>query len=178
MEAHFVGIEAVEKADAAHITQAVRNQMKAVCVDWESKLIACATDGASVMTGDRSGVVTRLRGEKGYILGVHCMAHREELAYSDAIKKCPMYHRAEDLLSGLYTFYHTSPLNRSNLINCFKLRNEKPLMPTRIGGTRWVGHLHRAVDHFLRGYGALVLHLEQVIANVVCNVIISLSSGL
>ena len=163
MEVHFVGIEPVDKADAEHITRAVQNQMKTVCKDWEAKLVALATDGASVMTGQRSGVVTRLKGDKQYILGVHCMAHREELAYQDAIKKSGMYSKAEELLSGLYVFYHTSPLNRTNLKKAFEIRNEKPLMPTRIGGTRWVGHVRQAVDHFLRGYGALVLHLEQVI---------------
>lgn len=164
MDVKFVGVEAVEKSDAAHITQAVKTQMETVCKEWEGKLIACATDGAAVMTGEKTGVVTRLRGEKGYILGVHCMAHRQELAYCDAIKVCPMYSKAEDLLSGLYTFYHTSPLNRANLMKSFQIRGQKPLMPTRIGGTRWVGHLHRAIDHFLRGYGVIVLHLEQVVA--------------
>ncbi|MEQ2186579.1 hypothetical protein GOODEAATRI_030092 [Goodea atripinnis] len=34
-----------------------------------------------------------------------------------------------------------------------------PLVPTRIGGTRWVGHL----DHFLRGYQGLFLYREQVV---------------
>ena len=163
VDVKFVGVDAVEKSDAAHITQAVKTQMQTVCKEWEDKLIACATDGAAVMTGEKTGVVTRLRGEKkGYILGVHCMAHRLELAYCDAIKGEPMYSKAEELLSGLYTFYHTSPLNRANIIKSFEICGQKPLMPTRIGGTRWVGHLLKALD--LRGYRAIMLHLEQVIA--------------
>ncbi|XP_061891629.1 zinc finger protein 862-like [Entelurus aequoreus] len=43
VEVHFVGIEAVDKADAAHITRAVQNQMQTVCKDWESKLVAVAS---------------------------------------------------------------------------------------------------------------------------------------
>lgn len=36
------------------------------------------------------------------------------------------------------------------------------LMPTRVGGTRWLPHLHKAVDHFLRGYAAFISHLQKV----------------
>jgi len=166
VEVRFVGIQAVEKADSAHITQAIKSQMDAVCKGWEGKLVACATDGAAVMTGEKSGVVTRLRGDKAYVLGVHCMAHRLELAFSDTIKVSPMFCKVEELLGGLYTFYHTSPLNRANLVNSYQTLKQTPLMPTRIGGTRWVGHLLRALDQFLRGYQAIVLHLEQVIRNL------------
>uniref|UniRef100_A0A1A8B7D6 Uncharacterized protein n=1 Tax=Nothobranchius furzeri TaxID=105023 RepID=A0A1A8B7D6_NOTFU len=35
-------------------------------------------------------------------------------------------------------------------------------MPTRTAGTRWVSHLLTALDHFLRGYSAIVQHLEQI----------------
>ncbi|XP_046900272.1 uncharacterized protein LOC124483769 isoform X2 [Hypomesus transpacificus] len=38
----------------------------------------------------------------------------------------------------------------------------KPLIPTRVGGTRWLAHLFRALDHFLRGYRGLIQHFEQI----------------
>ena len=177
----FIGIEAVEKADSANITQAIKNQMDAACKGWEGKLVACVTDGAAVMSGGKSGVVTRLKGDKTYVIGVHCMAHRLELSFSDAIKESAMFRRMDELLGGLYSFCHKSPLNRANLIKSYATLKAKPLMPTRIGGTRWVGHLLRALDHYLRGYPAIVLHLEQVIdtlinswptqtLNVICNI--------
>ncbi|XP_032362928.1 uncharacterized protein LOC116674775 [Etheostoma spectabile] len=37
----------------------------------------------------------------------------------------------------------------------------KALMPTRVGGTRWLPHLFKALDHFLRGYAGIVRHLEK-----------------
>ncbi len=43
---------------------------------------------------------------------------------------------------GLYTFYHTSPQNRAK--TRFNELALTPLMPTRIGGTRWLVHLLRA----------------------------------
>ena len=37
-------------------------------------------------------------------------------------------------------------------------------LPTRAGGTR-LGHILKALDHFLDGYPALRLHLEQLAAS-------------
>eukprot|EP00063_Salmo_salar_P088414 XP_014063249.1 PREDICTED: uncharacterized protein KIAA1586-like [Salmo salar] len=136
--------------------------MEGLCDEWWSKLVALGTDGAAVMTGAKNGVVSRLKGDRAYIIGIHYMAHRLELTFSDAIRSNVMFQKVEDLLSGLYTFYHSSPLNRANLINRFQALGQTPLVPTRIGGTRWVGHLLAALDHFLRGYQGLVQHLEQI----------------
>ncbi|XP_029628081.1 uncharacterized protein LOC115205845 [Salmo trutta] len=68
-----------------------------------------------------------------------------------------MFQNVEDLLSGLYTFYHTSPLSRANLVNSFQVLGTHHWCPPE-----WVGHLLLALDHFLRGYQRLVQHLEQI----------------
>ena len=67
------------------------------------------------------------------------------------------------LLSGLYYFYRNSALNRTNLKNAYRFLGIKTLLPTRANGTRWVGHVKRALDHFLLGYKAFRLHLEQLV---------------
>ncbi len=38
------------------------------------KLVAITTDGAVVMTGKKNGVVTRIREDRSYVLGIHSMA--------------------------------------------------------------------------------------------------------
>ena len=58
--------------------------------------------------------------------------------------------------------YHKSPLNRTNLKNAFRCLNVKVKLPTGASGTRWVEHILRALDHFLDGYPAFQLHLEQL----------------
>ena len=45
----------------------------------------------------------------------------------------------------------------------FKTLNKPVHLPTRIGGTRWVGHLLRALENFMSSYDAIRQHLEQVI---------------
>ncbi|KAL5466710.1 hypothetical protein EMCRGX_G030858 [Ephydatia muelleri] len=46
-----------------------------------SKLVGFGSDGASVMTGCKSGVSTRLKREQPLLFSMHCMAHRLELGF-------------------------------------------------------------------------------------------------
>ena len=45
------------------------------------------SDGASVMTGVRSGISTRLKADNPYIVNIHCVAHRLALAAAQASDK-------------------------------------------------------------------------------------------
>ena len=38
----------------------------------------------------------------------------------------------------------------------------KVCLPSCAGGTRWVGQVLKALEHFLAGYPAIQLHLEQL----------------
>ena len=56
-----------------------------------------------------------------------------------------------------------TPLNRANLKASYQSLQKSTLMPTRVGGTRWVSHILKALDHFVRGhYAPIVQHLEQI----------------
>ena len=155
----FVGVKAVSKLDATNIAEAVCSIMDSeVSTDWENKLVALTTDGASVITGVNNVVVTKLRADRPNVLGIHCMAHKLEPAFTDGIRKNVMIKEAEDLLSGLYTLYHKSGVNRASLKQHFRELHMKALMPTRVGGTR---NLFKALDHFLRGYAGIVRHLQE-----------------
>ena len=125
--------------------------------------MAIATDGASVNTGKNSGVVKRLRDDVPHLVGVHCMAHRLKLSLNDAPKKVALLKITNQLLLSLNLFYHGSALNRANLKDSFNSLGQPYLVRTRVGGTRWAAHTARALNHLLRGYEAIVQHLQQVI---------------
>ena len=162
----FLGLQPVPKADALHITTAIKDVTSAALgieeKEWKKKLVAVGSDGAAVMVGCRSGVVTRLTEDMPHVIGVHCMAHRLELSFKDAVSGNTCHKKLDGLLMGLYSFYHASPLNRANLKASYQILEQTPLMPTRIGGTRWVAHTLKALGNFLRGYAALIQHLEQI----------------
>ena len=96
------------------------------------------------------------------MIAVHCSGHRLELAYKEAIKKFPLADKVMTLLSGIYYMYRNSALNQTNLKHAYTCLGLKILLPSRAGGTRWIGHILRALNNFLSGYPAIRLHLEQV----------------
>ncbi|KAH3894584.1 hypothetical protein DPMN_018741 [Dreissena polymorpha] len=65
------------------------------------------------------------------------------------------------LLIGLYYLYHKSPKQKKALQRAFVMMGFKAsIMPTRIGGTRWLPHLDRSLSAFFKGYRVLVYQLQ------------------
>jgi len=55
-----------------------------------------------------------------------------------------------------------SPLNRANLKESCVAAGVPNLIPTRVGGTRWLAHTLNAMDNLWKIYPAMVMHLSQV----------------
>ena len=83
--------------------------------EFYSKLATLGLEGANVMIGATGGVVVLLRQKQPALQGIHCFAHRLELAYKDTLKASPLFAKANDLLLNLYLFYHNSASMRSGL---------------------------------------------------------------
>ena len=180
VQVKLLGMETVERADANGILHAIKTATttytKMSEQQWVQKLVGFGSDGASVMTGRENGVSAKLKELRPELQAVHCFAHRLELAYKDTVKNETLHKKLETLLTGLYTFYHKSPLNRSMLKRTFKTINEAPRFPTRISGVRWVAHMHHTLGNFWKCYKAVVMHMEQVryIITIIRLVIVSI----
>jgi hypothetical protein len=167
---HFAGVHATERANAENIVKGLQSivdeNIGTKWGDFTSKLVALSCDGASVNTGQKSGVGALLQKWQPDLIVLHCMAHRLELSVKDVMKKVPLYQRVVGtLLKGLFYFYHNSSLNTSMLrrtYHALKQDGDKLLIPTRTDGTRWVGHQLLAVTNVLTSYKFIVGHLEQV----------------
>ena len=155
----------VQRGNAAGIMKAIERAANKVAPwdEFSTKLVALGSDGASVMLGKKNGVIALLQQEKSNVIGIHCCGHRLELAYKDALKVSPLAEKVATLLSGLYYFYRNSALNRTNLKGAYNYLGLKILLPTRANGTRWVSHVSRALDHFVKDYKAFCLHFEQLV---------------
>lgn len=165
----FIAIVAVPKANSRGILNAIKNGFAYVCKTPEDvdkilgKLIAYCCDGASVNTGMQNGVIALMRREiSDTIVLVHCLVHRLELGYKDSIKGIKAYDKLMTMMSQIYTFYHTSPLHRANLMTTFQVLKQKEVIPLRVGGTRWISHTCNALENFYAGYEGIVMHLGQV----------------
>ena len=73
------------------------------------------------MSGNKNGLIVRLKADQPFILGIHCLAHRLELSGRDAIKKNIAYDKLVTLLLGIYYFYKRSSLQRKTLKSTFKV---------------------------------------------------------
>ena len=96
------------------------------------------------------------------------MAHRTELALKDATKNVKLFDKTVNILSqGLFYFYHNSSVNRGVLQRSYTAFHDASntgelLIPSRVGGTRWVGHLIKALNSIVVSYPYIVSHLGQL----------------
>ena len=58
----YATIQGVEKTDANGVLASIVNGFEDIGINnWRDGLVACGSDGASVMTGVRNGVIAKLR---------------------------------------------------------------------------------------------------------------------
>jgi hypothetical protein len=75
---------------------------------------------------------------------VHCRTHRWELCLKDVVKNFLL----RVLLVGIYYFYHNNSLNRAmqnRTCKALKQDDDKLMIPTHAGETRWIGHQYLAI---------------------------------
>jgi hypothetical protein len=98
--------------------------------------VGFASDGASVMTGCRQGVATRLKKKYPWLLCSHCPAHRLSLASEDA--ESEFEEERFGILTAVYTYFDKSHPRQqllSDAIEELELRNLKPILGAF---TRWL----------------------------------------
>ncbi len=124
--------------------------------------IGQAYDGASNMSGIRSGVQALMKKESDSCLYVHCFAHSLNLCVQDVVKKCELlFSYCIDFIMQLVQLIKFSPKRLHLFLSIQKqisLRDSslKPLCPTR-----WTVR-HFAIDGVLKNYKALVSCLQEV----------------
>ena len=141
----FLSIKKLPNGDAKNIMDAVVHSLEqdGKCLDWRDKLVSCIVDGAAVMTGSISGVVTRMKEEAPHLIGIHCTAHRLELAIRDGAKSMGFLTEVDTMLQKLYKFYHYSAKNWEGLQTCSQALAVSIRKPPNIMGTRWIAHRER-----------------------------------
>jgi hypothetical protein len=75
--------------------------------------VVLATDGASSMTGYRTGLVARMSAEVSTLINVHCIAHHEVFAAGDAIKAFLEFQMLDQFVNKVYEWVGHSA-NRHN----------------------------------------------------------------
>lgn len=117
------------------------------------------SDGASNMLGKNNGLVKLMKDAHPELISVHCFCHRLELAFRDAFKGVKLYDKLMTLMIGLHYFYLKSSKQKKGLLSAMKAMDVKGVLPPKVTGTRWVGHVSGGVESLCRTYVAYNAHL-------------------
>ncbi len=105
--------------------------------DWKNETVGFGSDGASVMVGNRGGVCCLFQAEIPHLIGVHCTAHRLELAAMGVIKAEPQMTKITNLVYGMFKQYYYSA-NAWRELKAVAIALDEPFIkPSNLGGTRW-----------------------------------------
>ena len=105
-----------------------------------NKVLGFGSDGASVMTGCRSGVAVRLRGHNHEMISLHCGAHRLALASSQAAHAIIYLKRFDDHLNTLFYHFANSSVREAALHKIQTMLEEPVLCLKKAAFTRWLSH--------------------------------------
>ena len=104
---HFLKIANISYGKA----ETIEGKLLSVCSQSEvslNKVFGFGSDGASVMTGCRSGVALRLRGQNHEMISIHCGAHRLALASSQAAHAIVYLKRFDNHLNTIFCHFANS----------------------------------------------------------------------
>ena len=126
-----------------------------------SKLVAQTYDGASVMSGEVSGVNIRVKEKYHEALFIHCYAHKLNLVLSQSVRRISSCKRFFSVLSGLSGFFSRST-KRSSAFNLHVKRRIPTVSETRWNSnTRLVGTVHSIQWHLVSFFEGIIESPQQ-----------------
>ncbi|XP_006817866.1 zinc finger protein 862-like [Saccoglossus kowalevskii] len=147
---NLLGQNVVEHALADGVLSATKALCEYVDERWSTKLIGFCADGAAVNLGRNRSVSTLLRdGVANYLVSIHCMPHRLELAMLAVQKNVAMVRNVHDVLNMIWKTYHYSPKSYRELGSLAMELGVNVYTPKSVTGTRWAPHVERALRIFL-----------------------------
>ncbi|MCO5586511.1 hypothetical protein L7F22_040451 [Adiantum nelumboides] len=105
------------------------------------KLIAIATDGATVMTRQHTGLCARLKEKVPHLMSFHCIAHRQALAAGDAFKTYKEFKYVDKIARKMYEWTSRSAKRHAFLgevIKSFGIGRRGKLRVQKMHDVRWL----------------------------------------
>ena len=112
VETHFLFVEDILKDSSSANAETIFNILTTKlneCGLQLQKLSSMASDGAAVMTGERSGVAARLKEVNSKVITFHCLCHKLALACTDTTSDIDYIKNIELWLRQLWKMFENSP---------------------------------------------------------------------
>jgi hypothetical protein len=105
------------------------------------KLVCFGADGVSTFQGSRNGVTVQLQKSKAlYLFGVHCMAHRTNLAV-EPLSNLLVVSKIESLCKYIHSYFSHSPKRHLEFTKLAEIVETKGLKILNNVKTRWISLL-------------------------------------
>ena len=75
--------------------------------DYNTKVVSATADGANVNVGVYSGVLTQMKNEREWLVVIHCVNHRLELALKDVVKGFNHFNEIDCFYKGIWSLLKT-----------------------------------------------------------------------
>ena len=128
--------------------------------DDYSRIVGLGTDGAAVMTGRHNGLGVKLKQLNNILIQVQCVAHRLNLAASQASKDIDYLEQYKERLSSIYKFYSNSSKRYDKLKEIQQLMHGKVKQVVEPSSVRWLS-VAACVKMIIEYYDSLVMSLEN-----------------
>ena len=160
----FLGIKHLRHCHAAGTLEAIEEAIS-TNIDLDAaygKAVNCNFDGASVMSGSREGVRTKMQKKQPAMAFTHCIAHKLELAVLDSIKCDENLEKAQEIMTAMFLCYYYSPKKRREIQELSNFLEETFRQFGGLKNVRWLASRDRALDIIIINYKALVMHQENL----------------
>ena len=157
---HFLGIVHAKEVTAEAITTYLLQFFTERGL-FLKKLRGLGFDGASTMSGEKSGVQVRLRVYSPTALYVHCRCHQLQLAAIHASKEHNEVKRVLGTLLTIWKTFHYSPKKAETLVEIQAVLNSPEIRVNKPSDTRWLAQ-ERCVRAVRLMLPALVETFEKI----------------
>ena len=125
-----------------------------------SKTLLCfGADGVSTFQGAKTGVTQQIQSKYApFAIGVHCMAHRCNLAFK-TLSQLAIMNRIEGLLKSSHAYFKHSPKRHLEFVKLAELMDTKGLKLLKNVKTRWVS-LIEPLRRILQEYRVLLAKMK------------------
>ena len=157
----FLSFSQAKCLDAASLSEYIKSFITEFDFD-PKKLVSQGYDGASVMSGQYTGVQARVREFCPYAVYIHCHAHILNLVLVDSVKSVQEASEFFILLETLYVFMSTSKAHVIFMAKQHQLHPDKqPLELQKLSDTRWVCR-YAAVNAICHTFDSILLTVEEL----------------
>lgn len=124
--------------------------------DYRTKMVSATADGANVNLGKYNGVLTKMSVERPWLIVIHCMNHRIELAIKDMVKSTNQYEECDNFYKSIYYLFRNSGKLKSETKEACQALNITFYELPKIHGTRFVNHRRKGFKALLHDWPALI----------------------